>query len=90
MKILGIEVESAYLDWTERMEEEHPILGAMYTLFCTWAVITMVWWLAADINAVFKSTESVSFKRIIKMQWELITFSDGLPKDRNITNKKLH
>jgi len=66
---------SPFLDKVEEYGKDRPIFSFLWCVGNFWLVITVIMYIGADINADFKSTKGPSLAKIIKTQWEIVTFT---------------
>jgi len=66
---------SPFLDKVEEYGKDKPLFRFWWCVGNAWLVITVIMYIGSDINSQFKSTKAPSLAKIIKTQWEIVTFT---------------
>ena len=66
---------SPFLDMVEEYGKDKPLFRFVWCAVNFWIVVTAIMYIGADINAKFKSIKGTSLTKIVKTQWEVVTFT---------------
>jgi len=66
---------SPFLDMVEEYGKDKPLFRLFWCVGNFWIVVTVIMYIGAGINADFKSIKHPSLAKIVKTQWEVVTFT---------------
>ena len=82
---------SPFLDKVEEYGKDKPFFRLVWCVGNFWLTITIIMYIGADMKAKFNLKKGPSFAKIVKTQWEVVTFNykgNYKPAEDSIKNSK--